>query len=185
MHESEIELDKRIEAALATYADPEASVNPCALAARIVATAHKKQPNISWWQWGLAAAVPALAALLIVLHFPAKPKMEPVRLFASVPPPHQIMTASAPQMPIVSHTVVKSRYVSRSHPQPKLDVFPTPSPLTEQEKLLVAFVQHISPETQKQVAQDPEPIQPITIAELKIPPLDSTEKESSKKGDRK
>ena len=184
MHESEIELAKKIEAALTTYADPAESLNSSALAARVLAAARDKQKGIQWWLWGLAATVPALAVLLIVLYFPAKPKMESVRLTASAPPPHQIMV-TPPAKQMVSHTVIKSRYVPPSHPQPKLDVFPTPAPLTEQEKLLVAFVQHTSPETQKQVVQSSGPIQPIAIADLIIPPLDSTEKESSKTGDRK
>lgn len=185
MHESEIELDRKIDAALATYSDPAESLNSSALAARVLATAREKQQGIQWWRWGLVATVPALAVLLMVLFLPAKPKIEPVRLTASAPPPHQIMVTSVPAKLMVSHTVVKSRYVPPSHPQPKLDVFPTPAPLTEQEKLLVAFVQHTSPETQKQVLQSSGPIQPIAIADLIIPPLDSTEKESSKTGDRK
>jgi hypothetical protein len=184
MHESEIELDKKIEAALTTYADPAESLNSSALAARVLAAARDKQKGIQWWRWGLAATVPALAVLLIVLYFPAKPKMESVRLTASAPPPHQIMV-TPPAKQMVSHTVIKSRYVPPSHLQPKLDVFPTPRPLSEQEKLMVAFVQDAPQEAQKQAAQDSEPIQPITIADLTIPPLDPPAKDGAKTGDRK
>jgi hypothetical protein len=186
MQEPEIDLEKRINAALATYSDPAESIHPSALAARILATAREEQQKTRWWKWALAVAAPALAALLVVLFLPEKPKQLPVRLSASVPVPTQITTALAPEKPAVSHAIVKDRYtkhtIAKSPEPPKLDVFPTPAPLTEQEKLLVAFVQNVPKEEQKKVAQDSGPIQPITIAKLKLPLLDPSEKENPETG---
>jgi hypothetical protein len=190
MHESEIELDRKIDAALATYSDPAESLNSSALAARVLATAREKQQGIQWWRWGLVAAVPALAALLILLYLPAKPKIEPVRLSMAAPPVvQQPVISPMPEKLPVSHTEVRTSHASHvaapSQEPPKLDVFPTPRPLSEQEKLMVAFVQSAPQEAQKQAAQDSEPIQPITIADLTIPPLDPPAKDGAKTGDHK
>lgn len=186
MHE--YELNRKIDAALSTYADPAESLNPSALATCVLSAAKEKQQGIQWWRWGLAITVPALAVLLIVLYFPAKPKIEPVRLSASVPPPRQIVAMPAPVKPVVPHSAIKVRYVpptaQPSRQEPKLDVFPTPRPLSEQEKLMVAFVESAPQEAQKQAAQDSGPIQPITIADLTIPPLDPPAK-GAKTGDHK
>jgi hypothetical protein len=187
MHESDIELDKKIEAALATYADPEASVNPSALAARILASAREEQQKARWWKWTLVIAAPALAALFVVLFLPEKPKEFPARLSASVPTPAQIMTAPATEKPVVSHTIAKARYsphttIAKSQEPPKLDIFPAPAPLSEQEKLLVAFVQNAQKEAREEAVRDSGPIQPITIAKLKIPLLDPSEKENPETG---
>jgi hypothetical protein len=186
MHESDIELDRKIDAALAAYADPEASVNPSALAARILASAREEQQKARWWKWTLVIAAPALAALFVVLFLPAKPKELPARLSASAPTPAQIMTTPATEKPVVSHTIVRARYspptIAKSQEPPKLDIFPAPAPLSEQEKLLVAFVQNAQKEAREEAVRDSGPIQPITIAKLKIPLLDPSEKENPETG---
>lgn len=189
MHKSEIELDRKIDAALATYADPAENINPSALAAKVLATGREQRQGIRWWRWGLVAAVPALAALLILLYLPAKLKMEPLRLSIAAPPVPQPVVSLIPEKQPVSHTEVRTSHASHvaapSEEPPKLDVFPTPRPLSEQEKLMVAFVQDAPQEAQKQAAQDSGPIQPIAIADLTIPPLDPPAKDGAKTGDRK
>jgi hypothetical protein len=55
---------------------------------------------------------------------------------------------------------------------PKMDVFPTPRPLTAEERALVAFASQASPEMKKQVVEAERHLgDPIAIAQLKIEPL--------------
>ncbi len=56
---------------------------------------------------------------------------------------------------------------------PKLEVFPTPRPLTAQEQALVAFATETPPKVQLQVVEAEKHVgDPIVIAALKIRPLD-------------
>jgi hypothetical protein len=58
---------------------------------------------------------------------------------------------------------------------PKLDQFPAPVVLTEQERLLVQFIAHAPPSTQQLVAKaQKQSDEPLRIAELNIPFLASS-----------
>jgi hypothetical protein len=64
---------------------------------------------------------------------------------------------------------------------PKLDVFPTPQPLSEQEAALLAFANQVPAKLQQQVVEAQAHLgDPIVIAELEIAPLESGEKQDSK-----
>jgi hypothetical protein len=64
-------------------------------------------------------------------------------------------------------------------------VFPTPRPLTAEERGLVAFASEASPELKKQVVEAERHMgDPITIAELKIAPLASGVVQDSKDPER-
>jgi len=56
---------------------------------------------------------------------------------------------------------------------PKLDVFPTPQPMTPQEKALVASTARASkPQLLALVTAQQNPEGPVTIAAIQIPPLE-------------
>ena len=61
---------------------------------------------------------------------------------------------------------------------PKMEVFPTPRPLTTEEQALMAFVEQTTPEVKKQVVEAEKHLgDPIAIAELKIRPLDKEDRD--------
>jgi len=66
---------------------------------------------------------------------------------------------------------------SQTRTLPKLDQFPAPAPLTEQERLLVNLAAHTSPEMQQDLVQTQQQAgMPLHIAELNIAPLNETTK---------
>jgi hypothetical protein len=66
---------------------------------------------------------------------------------------------------------------ARSQTPPKLDQFPAPAPLTEQERLLVNLAAQTSPEIQQDLVQaQQQASMPLHIAELNIAPLNATTK---------
>jgi hypothetical protein len=65
---------------------------------------------------------------------------------------------------------------------PKLEVFPTPRPLSPEEQALVALATQTSPEVERKVAEaEKHAGDPIAIAELKIRPLSEDGKQDSNK----
>lgn len=96
---------------------------------------------------------------------------------ASGPPTTQSVGA-LPKTAVTAkvHVETARNRVARSTPRqlPKLDQFPAPTALTEQEQVLVRFVTYAPPKTQQLVAKaQTEPDKPLHIAELGIPYLDS------------
>ena len=66
---------------------------------------------------------------------------------------------------------------------PKLEVFPAPQPLSEQERALVAFATHAPPEATEQLIEAQKHLgDPIQIAAIEIRPLNEDEQKSEPKG---
>ena len=192
------DLDRLLDSALATYAEPASGLERRVLDAlateRTAAPAKSKQtafPNRRWMPWavGLAAAASLLLALSMHYH-------ESYRDYGSHPTTQARNTA--PAQPQRSSTpsgilpnepthiaLVRTPKVHAPHltpvPQgalPKLDVFPAPQPLTPQEQALVLFVARAPEEERKAVAEAQQRIEtPISIAAIHIPPLESHDKD--------
>jgi hypothetical protein len=149
------ELDRRLDAALAEYANVEP---PAGMEQRILA--RVREPGVSrrvhWWRW-VAVAVPALACLLAVFVYRDQPPVAP-------PSP---VALSVPQAPALVRPVVKRAARPRPVPLPKREVFPTPSPLSPQERALLQLVAQ-SPEKARELLApvEPKPIEPIVIEPL-------------------
>jgi hypothetical protein len=144
-------LDRALDAALAKYAalEPRAGLEERILAN--LRTAEASVPPRAWWHCGVAATVAALVVIavalavrsgkpsppLIVMHAPARiqaprtPQQSARSNATEVPPVRQAAHKRAPH-PHRPETVVAAN--------PKLDQFPSPQPLTEQEKLLASYV---------------------------------------------
>ncbi|HTS38815.1 MAG TPA: hypothetical protein VMH04_24285 [Candidatus Solibacter sp.] len=146
-------LDQALDAALARYAavEPRAGLEDRILA-NLRAQPTEAAPRF-WWRWGLAGGLPwAVAALLVVAAAIAWRSSRPAPPIAHRP----AVEAPAPKHP--EYQVLVHNDATAIHPHrrnalasqsghsatvaavPKLDVFPSPQPLTEQEKLVLGYV---------------------------------------------
>ncbi len=184
MHDSRDELDRLVDSALANYADPGPESG---LESRILSRiAVEKVPasRRRWLSW--AIAVPATAALLvfILLWHPGTKNSPSVPQQSNMPhqPTHSIEAAnqpsSKPALILRGHAPLRkprSRHkalAAHSAPLPKLDVFPTPEPLSAQEQALVNFAAHASKsERESLVAAQEQADAPLHIAPIQIQPL--------------
>ena len=143
-------LDSELDAALAKYS----AVEPRAgLEERVLANLRAERarvPNHSWWRWSVAGALTAVVLAALVLGW--KLGKSPVMVnhpSTSRPDASQLQTnvaanGGAKQLPPTGR--VPKPAVRRPRPtvfaavNPKLDQFPSPQPLTEQEKILASYV---------------------------------------------
>jgi hypothetical protein len=146
------ELDRALDAALATYA----AVEPRAgLEDRIFANLRAEQARAvgrAWWRWPVTAIAVALVVVALGLVWKSVKTSHPV---AKHPPAviesgKQTGTQAQNRDPNSARPPVRTpiRRAVRHQPRaeavaasnPKLDQFPSPQPLSEQEKLLETYV---------------------------------------------
>jgi hypothetical protein len=176
------EIDRQLDRALATYADPEANPH---LAAQILAAITPAVPRRRWRPWAIAIpsiAIPALAALLLAMFLPLRRAHEHSPLSTTAAAPHipgpitqpQPHTVAASQPP---QTAAKVRRAPIQPPVvdaslPKQEVFPAPTPLTPQEQALAALATRNPGNISQAVAEaQKQPIEPLEIAAIQIQPL--------------
>jgi hypothetical protein len=148
------ELDRVLDAALAKYAavDPRPGLEERVLAN--LGAEWQWVPNRAWWRWSALAAVAAVAIVAIALAWrPGKPSHPEIAKH----PPTLPQGAREPGAQIVSndggnqvrshdHRPVRKTIARRSPTpvvtagNPKLGEFPSPAPLSEQERLLRNYV---------------------------------------------
>ncbi len=176
MREDDNPIDTRIDAALRSYAEPREIPDPRTVALRLLEQAQEAESRSRWplWRWAIPACLVALAiAAFWMLRTPRTPEV------AKAPAPPRVATqvktpapapryASVPAAPKRASRIV----AAKSRPLPKLDVFPTPTPLSPQEQALVAFAKYGPPAVQRAVLQDQKDWNtPDTIAGLQPHPL--------------
>jgi hypothetical protein len=201
--------DELIDGALRSYSEPGEVPETRVVVARVLDRARDEETaRRRVWIWGWAVAAACLVVLLVVLgstwrvrgpktpeiawtpQGPGLVKVVPQRLKPDV---NLGRNGTAEAVPLQSKFVVQevlkraaNEETAAERELPKLDVFPTPRPLTPQEEALVAFAQQGSPEVKKQVVEAQAHIgDPIAIAELEITPLRSGEKQDSGKDSNK
>jgi hypothetical protein len=181
------QLDLLIDAALATYSKPPAGLEDRVLQA--VAEAQLASPAISNqavfpirrilpWALGLAAAACVLLAL-IIHNFGTRPETQ-AHSNSSLQPQR---TASRPGVIATSerHTSLAHKpkaQARRTAPGalvatlPKLDVFPTPQPLTPEEQALSVYAGRVpKPELEALARAQAQDEKPFPIATAHIPPI--------------
>ncbi|MDE3150299.1 MAG: hypothetical protein KGL37_12590 [Acidobacteriota bacterium] len=183
--------DVLIDAALATYADPgpDSGLDRRVMAriseARIAA---EPAPRRRWLPW--AIALPAAACLLLFLLVLSGPKQlhppssNPEQANQSQEAPIAVARtapSTAPQA-LPAHGTKAPGHGPRSRatalaakpaPLPKLDVFPTPRPLTPEEQALVEFAAHATKaERESFFAAQQQADEPLQIVAIQIPPLE-------------
>jgi hypothetical protein len=170
------ELDRMIDAALPGYSSAEPRPG---LGDRVIARAlvEKRRFSPIAWQWSLA--LPAVAAFLVFLFLPRTPH-QPLESIQSVPKSSPTVALSAPETRPAPHAVSKAKKAPASlplttlaadqQPLPKQQVFPSPSPLTAEERTFVAYSRVQFRVLSTKPTSDVE-IDPIRVAELQIRPL--------------
>ena len=140
------DLDRTLDAALSKYA----SVEPReGLEERILANlrqAERRSARSVWWNWGLAMITAFLVIAAALVWRWNQPTKTPVTV-------HRWTVNHAPVTPDLAHRDRNNapprslRRTPRHQPErevvaahPKLDVFPSPLPLSEQEKILASYV---------------------------------------------
>jgi hypothetical protein len=170
-------VNELLDASLRRYAGAE----PClGLETRVLAGARARQQAArrrTMWAWALGTAAVAAMVTMLVIHWPHR-QPAPLPLSAKTPADlsvHAVARVASPvQLPMPrrsQHTAPPSMVDTR--PQQ----FPTPRPLSEQEKLLLAYAKSLNgssaasaPQADMDVEHDLE-IPPISIAAIKIEPL--------------
>ncbi len=152
------ELDRLIDRALSGYSAAE----PLAGLEQRVLYRIRSRPRQVWRFWP-AVAVPALATLLMVWLYP-EPRVEP-------PAPVAAVLKSPPLTPVASRPEPSVR-VARRSVLPKQERFPLPTPLTNEERALIAWATRAPDEARKAFedlrkrAEEPLEIKPIEIRPL-------------------
>lgn len=149
-------IDARMDAALRSYAEPPASISdPRTAAAAILDRARHTRTRRPLWIW----AIPAAACLLVLavgflwwFHAPPAP-----RIARAVPtPPAAAVPAIRTPAPAPAKPPIRTTQRTRTHaePLPKLDIFPTPAPLSPQEQALVTFARTAPPAVRQAVIDE-------------------------------
>jgi hypothetical protein len=153
------EPDSTLDTALAKYA----AIEPRrGLEERILANLQAQRdrvPNRVWWRWSIAGALAALVVVALALAWRSRKPSHPVMANHSSSMPH---AAKHPTTPIVANGPENQVRGNQARPQqrvamrrtavhrpqstvasanPKLDRFPSPQPLSEQEKILASYVE--------------------------------------------
>jgi len=185
--ESGSELDALIRSSIATYGQPAPNSE---LAKRIlirIAAEPEQAATRRWLPWAIALPV-AACLITIFMLFETRPVHAPAGLTNRAQIPAQLHDNIAPGEPHQTQHENKKTLVqpelrprlamadSKTQPLPKLDVFPTPQPLTPEERALVQFVAHAPAAERKALLEEKEqPDAPLTIAAIKIQPIEMPE----------
>lgn len=183
------ELDILLDSALTTYADPGPDSG---LDQRILtristeAAPAPRRPRLLW-----AIALPAAACLLLVFlstprpHHPSSGRTEQAQssqrspLIAAPTGSRPARRLEAPQRSETPTRKTQSRPVTLAAklvPYPKLDVFPTPRPLSPAEQALAVFAARApEPERVALIEAQKQTEEPLSIAAIHIPLLEPPE----------
>ncbi|GGH16406.1 hypothetical protein [Silvibacterium dinghuense] len=202
------ELDSLLDAALETYVLVEyedeavAGVKSRTMAAvRAQVLLEKKSGRrIAWPLWALpVAAVLVMAAVLLLSRQRVDVKGLAMSAPEKVSDRHETRAASPGAMqaqvefpqashPAIRHVSLQTERIANpvSEPLPKLDVFPTPTPLSPEEQALAAMAQRNPQQAQQAMTMpehkpiEPLNVKPVMIAAIRIPPLNPSDTDENK-----
>jgi len=158
-------VDELLEASLKQYRGEEPRTG---LEMRILAEVRSRQraARRRWLVWTVAVCAGMLATIVSTLHFVRTPPRQPTPS-ASLPPKESGAHRAPLQPP-------QQRPGRAAAPRSRPEQFPTPLPLTEQEKLLLAYVSKAGKAGLVEGANttDESPITELTISAIKIAPVE-------------
>lgn len=164
-------LDRLLDAALSTYADPGPNLAPRILAA----VSDRTAPRLRLAAWALplavATAVLALLALIAPWRVTQRPRSaQPTETAASASPAIVRAPAQPSAHRAARHTPRPP--AARTVSSPRQETFPAPAPLSPQEQALVHLVAAASAEQRAHLLQQQQQAsEPIRIAAISIPPI--------------
>lgn len=180
------EFDLLLRSALSTYADPGPDSGLAQrILGRIAAEGAEKRTR-RWLPW--AIALPAAAAVLtLIVLYGSRPMHAPMDRASHSPISRPTSATTRTELSSASrsangqreralHLQAHPRYAAiaaKTAPLPKLDVFPTPQPLTLAEQALAAYAA-LAPEPERQslIEAQKQVEAPLTIAAIQIQPLE-------------
>ncbi len=179
------DFDRMIDAALGTYADSSADANLADRVLSRLANEPAPQPRLRWLPW-TAVALPAGVCLLWLIHFGpgitrrhVAPPIQSARLrhpaaISTRPYPHPAPgVETAQQINRATPHPHPAAVATAQQPLPKLDVFPTPTPLTRQERALAMYVAHTPQAAQQALARSEQEQVPLTVASIHVLQVES------------
>lgn len=191
------EFELLLRSALATYAEPASDSDLVHGILVRVAAEGVPAPARRWLPWAIAIPVAAgLLALVFLfgtrhMHIPAQDgnqahisqrPFDTTARTGSPATPNSPATRDLSRTPRANAGVMRPRprpalITAKSEPMPKLDVFPTPQPLTPAERALVAFAVR-APESERQsfIGAQEHFQEPVKISAIEIQPIDSPDK---------
>ncbi len=186
------DLDLLLNSALSTYADKgsDSGLEQRILArvAHAQATAEFRAAGRRHWLPRILA-LPVAACLLLFFTMPRTARQTTETSKHSQSQTQQVISSldqqSAPVLPKSIHRTAKSAArpehekassATIAPPLPKLEVFPTPQPLTPQEQALLRYTTQIPEPQRAALLETPKPVDAqLNIAAIRIPPLEITE----------
>lgn len=178
------DLDRVIDSALATYAGADAGLERRTLAR--IGAAPAPAHRLRWMAWAAVLTAAACLLLFMVLTH-GKPAHAPGESAFNLPPSQQAPKETArvapqaaqPQSRLPHHGLPENAAGSSvAAALPKQQVFPTPRPLSPQERALAEFAaqapeaEHKSFVAAQRKADEPIAIADIQVAPIQIPPLE-------------
>ena len=178
-------LDRLLDSALANYADPgpDSGLEKRILN-RVVAEAAP-EPRRRWMAWAIALPVAAVVLLFVLLSHPGAnrqpgtPQANVVQrpVAPSIDAANRLSGRPSPirrsETPLHEPHLRRKTLAAKSAPLPKLDVFPTPQPLSPEEQALVNFAARATKsEREALVAAQRETDTPLSISAIEIKPLE-------------
>jgi hypothetical protein len=174
--ETKDSVDRLLDAGLARYSAAETRPG---LENRILAGLSRSagpQPS-RWldWRWAGALTTAAVALLVLAVFFLRQPPAPPKPSQTATSRPAPVAPAPAVSTPPVAQPLaVPKRTTRRAQPQvqqaraeaPRLETFPAPAPLSEQERLLLLFTRQAPQEAALTAQARSRPTEPLGIAPL-------------------
>ena len=176
----EDELDRTLDAALANYTavEPRPGLNERVLAN--LRAERARAPMRFWWRWGFAAAVLVIGAALawrtakpshpVLVNRPAETQPAPTQAPQPAHAGAETVLARVPPVRKQNRRPIPTKQAA----DPKLDVFPSPQPLTDEELALARYVRNF-PGDAKRVAQAQEASEREVLAKMQALANESTE----------
>jgi type IV secretory pathway VirB10-like protein len=176
MREQRDQLDEALDDALASYCEaPETE----GLERRTLARVTKRARRTRSMKLSVMAVAAAAAAVIVCLFWLATPKT-PVQtrpanttilaLRKSEAPP-QVRPIPVPEPAFVPANAAKPRKIRKKPTEPKLPQFPTPAPLTSEERALIQLATRDAKDVPRELTYFGGPVKPIRITAIDIKPL--------------
>ena len=138
----EDELDRILDSALAMFSSIEARAG---LEERVLANLRTEESteHRTWWAWGFAAVALTLVILAVTWHSKSQTQ-RPIANRIATPAGVKPTKSGSLQIPVIgSASSVRRAETPKHHApkeNPKLDQFPSPQPLSEQEKIMAMYI---------------------------------------------